>query len=153
MFESNSLKPVAKSCTFRHFVMIIFLKNCDRFALDASVFRAPRQVPVTLKPVVPLEITRTHPSVIMQTKRSACGCSYPIEPTHGSLSKAAALASAAVALVTVVGMLLQLVRFPRPCIACHVVPNASPAPSKQCERLLSLRRMRACPCAVKCRME
>ncbi len=62
-------------------------------------------------------------------------------------------AAAALAIAAVVGMLLQLVRIGRPCIAFHAVPNAPP--SKQCERLWASSAPNACvrACAVECRMD
>ena len=63
-----------------------------------------------------------------------CSSAPPNEPTHDYLSKAGALPSAAVACISVVGILLQLVRIPQPCITFHAVPNAPTAPLKHCER-------------------
>ena len=60
-----------------------------------------------------------------------CSSAPPTKPTHVRLSKAAALAAAR---LTVAGMLLQLVRIARPCIAFRVVPNAPPAPPTPCAR-------------------
>ncbi len=61
-----------------------------------------------------------------------CSSAPPTKPTQVGLSKPFALA--AVALVTVAGMLLQLVRIARPCTAFHVVPNEPPAPPTPCAR-------------------
>ena len=85
----------------------------------------------------------------------ACGCvlcercssAPPTKLTYVGSSQAAVLASAAVALVSVAGMLLQLVRIARPCAAFHVVPNAPPAPPTPLRtplRVNDLRRVRAC---------
>ena len=64
-----------------------------------------------------------------------CSSAPPTKRTHVGLSKAAALASAAVALVTVAGMLPQLVRIARPCIAFNVAnapAGASDAGAVEC---------------------
>ncbi len=56
-----------------------------------------------------------------------CSSIPPTELTPVCSSKAAAR-------VLPLRLLPQLVRIPRPCIAFHFVPNASPTPSKHCER-------------------
>ncbi len=67
-----------------------------------------------------------------------CSSTPPTELTPVCSSKAAAR-------VLPLRLLPQLVRIPRPCIAFHVVPNASQTPSEHCQRRRrGLRRVRAC---------
>jgi hypothetical protein len=80
-----------------------------------------------------------------------CSSAPPTEPAHVRSSKAAARASAAVALAAVVGMLLQLVRIARPYIAFHAVPNAPPALRSSAHA--SAPNACVCLCAVECRMD